>query len=124
MRKLMMKSLLTVSAVLSLVPAPALALFPDCDQTCIVHEGGTIAPCSTYCTKPWTAQRTTCGVWVASYGWQYPDAICAPGLASEESSAPEESSVPEESSAAVTQDSEEGAEWVCREPSQAEHAEG
>ncbi|NOK34440.1 hypothetical protein D7W79_11950 [Corallococcus exercitus] len=108
MRKLMMKSLLTVSAVLSLTPATALALFPDCDTWCTEIEHS-IVPCSWRCTKPFTSQTTTCGEWVASYGYQYPDAVCAPGFAA-----------PEASCDAVTQDSEEGSEEVCREPGQAE----
>lgn len=118
MRKLMLKSLLTVSAVLTLAPATALALRPDCDGWCTASEHG-IAFCSTLCTIPWSIQVITCGEWVAYYGYQYPDATCAPGV-----SAPEESSASEESAAAMTQDSEEGPEWVCRERSQAEHAEG
>lgn len=108
MRKLMMKSLLTVSAVLSLAPATALALRPDCDVSCTEHDG-VVTPCSTLCTKPWSIEVVTCGQWVATYGYQYPDNTCAPSFAA-----------PEASCDAVAQDSEEGSEEVCREPEQAE----
>ncbi|RKH43606.1 hypothetical protein [Corallococcus sicarius] len=107
MRKLMMKFLLTVSAVLTLAPAPALALRPPCDTRC-TELNGVIAPCSVLCTKPWSIELLTCGEWVASYGHMYPDNICAPGLA------------PEASCDAVAQDSEDGSEEVCREPGQPE----
>ncbi|WP_147468426.1 hypothetical protein [Corallococcus interemptor] len=102
--RMLMKSLMAVSAVLTLAPTSALARWPDCDLWCTEIEHS-IVPCSWHCTKPFGYEFTTCGEWVASYGYQYPDAVCAPGIAA-----------PEASCDAMTQDSEEGSEDVCRAP--------
>lgn len=102
--RMLMKSLMAVWAVLSLAPAPALARLPDCDWSCTVFEGVT-TPCSTQCSKPWGGAPITCGEWMASYGYQYPDNTCAPGFVA-----------PEASCDTVTQDSLEGSEEACREP--------
>jgi hypothetical protein len=103
MRNGMTKFLLTVSAFLTLAPATALALRPDCDWWCTANDG--IAFCSDRCTIPYTIQVITCGEWVASYGYQYPEATCAPSVAA-----------PEDSDADRMQDSDEDAEETCRAP--------
>ncbi|XXF74886.1 hypothetical protein P2318_17580 [Myxococcaceae bacterium GXIMD 01537] len=45
-------------AVFTLVPTPAAALPPDCDQACDCST-----PCSNICTIPGGRTRLTCGSW-------------------------------------------------------------
>ncbi|NMO17730.1 hypothetical protein HPC49_23840 [Pyxidicoccus fallax] len=93
-----------LAAVLTLAPLSALALPPDCDVRC----SETIS-CSTICALPWAFEVITCGEWV---DWD-PSASCAPSIGSTL-----------EESAAVTQDSADGTEWVCREPVRSQSVEG
>jgi hypothetical protein len=102
--KLLSKSLL--AAVFTLAPLSALAFPTDCDVNCVSP-----IPCSELCAIPYYWGVTTCGQWVASYD---PTASCDPGV----------SSTPEDETAAVTQDSADGSEWVCRAPEASLSSEG
>ncbi|QSQ24691.1 hypothetical protein JY651_07005 [Pyxidicoccus parkwayensis] len=115
--KFFSKALFASAAVFILAPTSALALRPDCDVTCFETT-----PCSTYCTKPWTSQLTTCGVWVATWGQSYPENSCAPSLgpaSDDDEAAFDEAAFDEAASVVPGQDSVDGSQWVCREPASA-----
>ena len=102
--KFFSKSLLASAAVLTLAPASALALPPDCDVKCT----GT-ASCSSICAKPWSFEVLTCGEWLADYGDIY-GGSCNPSL----SPTLDE----EDASVAPDEDFTGDSEWDCRESAQ------